>query len=255
MKKIYVIGLGSGNPDHITAQAIKALNEVDVFFLIDKGAAARELIAVREEICRRFIGDRTYRTVVVRDAARDARSPDYEHAVADWHAARAAIFEGVIRDELGEEECGGFLVWGDPALYDSTIRVLNQVLARNELIFEYEVVPGISSVQALAAAHRIPLNDVGEAVHITTGRKLAAGLAVDAASVVVMLDGKTSFRSPSARNAYIYWGAYLGMPDETLIAGKVEDVAERIAAVREEMRARKGWIMDVYLLKPRKAQT
>ncbi|MET0532356.1 MAG: precorrin-6A synthase (deacetylating), partial [Microvirga sp.] len=91
--------------------------------------------------------------------------------------------------------------------------------------------------------------------HITTGRKLAGGLAADAASVVVMLDGKTSFRSPSARNAYIYWGAYLGMPDETLIAGKVEDVAERIAAVREEMRARKGWIMDVYLLKPRKAPT
>jgi precorrin-6A synthase len=249
-----VIGLGSGNPDHMTVQAINALNEVDVFFLIDKGTAARELVAVREEICRRFIGDRTYRTVIVPDAERDARSPDYKQAVADWHAARAAILEGLIRDELAEGECGAFLVWGDPTIYDSTIRVLEHVLARKQAAFGYEVVPGISSVQALAAAHKIPLNDVGEAIHVTTGRKLAAGLTGDAASVVVMLDGEMSFRSAPARNSYIYWGAYLGMADETLIAGRVEDVAERIAAVREEMRQRKGWIMDVYLLKPGKVQ-
>ncbi|PVE23954.1 precorrin-6A synthase (deacetylating) [Microvirga sp. KLBC 81] len=249
MRKIYVIGLGSGNPDHMTIQAIKALNEVDVFFMVDKGAAASELIDVREEICRRFIEDPHYRIVRARNPERDARSADYRHGVEEWHKARAAVFEDLIRDELGADECGAFLVWGDPSLYDSTIRILQHVLAQRSVSFEYEVIPGISSVQALAAAHKIPLNNIGEAVHITTGRKLAEGRMGDAESVVVMLDGENSFRSAPATNSTIYWGAYLGMPDETIIAGPVEEVADRIEEVRRTLREKKGWIMDIYLLK------
>ncbi|WP_414471033.1 precorrin-6A synthase (deacetylating) [Microvirga sp. M2] len=249
MRKIYVIGLGSGNPDHMTIQAIKALNEVDVFFMVDKGAAAGELIDVREDICRRFIEDPDYRIVRARNPVRDARSADYRHGVEEWHRARAAVSEGLIRDELGPDECGAFLVWGDPALYDSTIRILHHVLAQGRVSFDYEVIPGISSVQALAAAHKIPLNDIGEAVHITTGRKLAQGRAGDADSIVVMLDGENSFKSAPARDSHIYWGAYVGMPDETIIAGPVEEVKDRIEEVRRTLREKKGWIMDIYLLK------
>ncbi|WP_112663413.1 precorrin-6A synthase (deacetylating) [Microvirga flavescens] len=249
MKKIYVIGLGSGNPDHMTIQAIKALNKVDVIFLVDKGAAAGELIDVREEICRRFIEKPGYRVVRAQNPTRDARSEDYKRGVDDWHRARADVFASLIRDELKSSECGAFLVWGDPALYDSTIRILRHVQDRKAVTFDYEVIPGISSVQALAAAHKIPLNDIGEAVHITTGRKLARGDAVNAESVVVMLDGENSFRSAAAKDLEIYWGAYLGMPDETIISGPVEEVADRIEAVRQTLREKKGWIMDIYLLK------
>jgi len=37
MKKVFVIGIGAGNPDYMTIQAINALNCVDVFFVFEKG--------------------------------------------------------------------------------------------------------------------------------------------------------------------------------------------------------------------------
>ncbi|HEY6573397.1 MAG TPA: precorrin-6A synthase (deacetylating), partial [Mycobacterium sp.] len=48
----------------------------------------------------------------------------------------------------------------------------------------------------------------------------------------------------------IWWGAYLGTPNELLIAGAVGDVGEHIATARAEARERHGWIMDTYLLRP-----
>ena len=47
----------------------------------------------------------------------------------------------------------------------------------------------------------------------------------------------------------IWWGAYLGMPQEALIAGPLGEVSERILTTRAELRARHGWIMDIYLLR------
>jgi precorrin-6B methylase 1 len=83
---------------------------------------------------------------------------------------------GLIGEELGEDECGAFLVWGDPSLYDSTLRIIDQIIARGTVAFECEVIPGISAIQALAARHRITLNRIGRSIHITTGRKIAEGL-------------------------------------------------------------------------------
>jgi len=53
MKKILIIGIGAGDPDYVTMQAVNALNQVDVFFLLDKGASKAKLIELRKEICRR----------------------------------------------------------------------------------------------------------------------------------------------------------------------------------------------------------
>ncbi|MEA2801704.1 MAG: precorrin-6A synthase, partial [Rhodospirillaceae bacterium] len=58
MKTILIIGIGAGDPDYITVQAIKALNRVDVFFLMDKGPAKQKLRALREALCRQHIKDR-----------------------------------------------------------------------------------------------------------------------------------------------------------------------------------------------------
>jgi precorrin-2 methylase len=37
MKKILIIGIGAGNPEYTTIQALNACNQVDVFFILDKG--------------------------------------------------------------------------------------------------------------------------------------------------------------------------------------------------------------------------
>lgn len=242
-RHIHVIGIGAGDPDYLTVQAIEALNDTQVFFAMDKGEQKNDLIALRREICARFIRQPGYRFVALPDPKRSTGT-GYREAVSDWHDARARIWAAAISAELGPDGVGAFLAWGDPSLYDSTLRILDAVAA--EIEFTFDVIPGITAVQALTARHRIPLNEVGEPVLITTGRKLREHGLTGAA--VVMLDGDCSFQvcPPDTR---IWWGAYLGTADELLVAGTVGDVATHIAAVRAEARARHGWIMDTYLLR------
>jgi len=244
MRSIHVIGIGVGDPDFVTAQAIRALNDTQVFFAMDKREATSDLVELRREVCRRFISQPGYRFVELPDPVR-AADGEYTAGVADWHAARARLWANAIETELADDGVGAFLAWGDPSLYDSTLRILDEVARHVEL--RYDVIPGITAVQALTARHRIPLNDIGEPVLITTGRQLrATGLT---GSAVVMLDGDCAFLDcpPQTR---IWWGAYLGTPDELLVTGTVGEVGERIRAIRADARAAHGWIMDTYLLRP-----
>lgn len=253
MRRIRIIGIGAGNPEHMTIQAIKALNTVDVVFVPDKGAEKAALRALREEICRRYIERDDWRTVPLAVPRRAAAGDDYRGSVDDWHAALAQSYERLFREELGEGETGALLVWGDPSLYDSTLRIIEAVRARG-LEFDYDVIPGIGSVQALAAAHRLVLNRIGEPVTITTGRKLAEkGFRDEAGSTVVMLDGEQAFAKIDPAGLDIWWGAYVGAPEEILAAGPLAEVADEIVLTREAARARNGWIMDTYLLRRRGA--
>jgi precorrin-6A synthase len=249
MRRLLVIGIGVGDPGYVTVQAVEALNEVDVFFVLDKGPATDDLTAARREICERFIGHDRYRTVTVTDPPRDRRAADYAGAVDDWRDERAARLERAIAAELPDGGVGGFLVWGDPSLYDGTLRVVEAILARGGLELEYEVVPGVSTIHALAARHRVTLNRVAGAVHVTTGRRLAAGFPADADDVVVMLDTELVCATLPERDLDIYWGAYLGTKDEILVSGRLGDVIGDIERARREARERKGWIMDAYLLR------
>jgi precorrin-6A synthase len=247
---IHVIGIGAGDPDYVTVQAVEALNGTQVFFAMDKGDTKSDLMALRREICTRFIREPGYRFVELPDPQRadpGDRQGDYREAVSDWHAARARIWAQAIATELGPDGVGAFLAWGDPSLYDSTLRILDAVAA--EVAFTFDVIPGITAVQALTARHRIPLNDVGEPVLITTGRQLRThGMEGSGPSVIVMLDADCSFRNCPA-DTRIWWGAYLGTEDELLVAGTVGEVGSRIEALRSQARDQRGWIMDTYLLR------
>lgn len=249
MKQLLVIGIGAGNPEYITMQAVNALNRVDVFFLMDKGQSKDKLIDLRREICERYITDPAYRFVEAHSPERVRGDVDYNASVVDLNRDKQQIFERLINEEMTDDECAAFLVWGDPALYDSTLRILQAILDSGRCTFNFEVIPGISSVQALAARHKVPLNRIGRSVEITTGRRLAAGQVSDADSLVVMLDAEDSYRQVADQEQQIYWGAYLGTPDEILISGKLKDVAQEITRVRKAARLANGWIMDTYLLR------
>jgi precorrin-6A synthase len=240
MEKLWVIGIGAGDPDQVTVQAIKAMNQVDVFVVIGKGAEKQELVDLRTAILADHV-TRPHRIVEVTDPPRERRPDDYGSTVDDWHDRRAEVLARVFGDIDGT---AGILVWGDPSLYDSTLRIVERV--QEHLEFEYEVIPGITSVQALAARHRIVLNRIGEPVHITTGRRLHDE---PVANAVVMLDGDCAFKDVPGDDVDIWWGAYLGMPDEVLISGPLREVESEIQQVRTRLRERKGWIMDTYLLR------
>lgn len=249
MKTVLLIGIGSGNPEQITVQAINALNRAKVFFVLDKGYANDDLLRLRRDICERYITHDDYRLLQVSDPSREDDPHSYERGVALWHKQRAALFQRLIIDEVEHGQTGAFLIWGEPTLYDSTLRVFELVLMNTPQLFDYEIIPGISSVQALAAQHRIPLNRIGESIHITTGRRLALEESETPENTVVMLDAHCTFERFLNQGLRIYWGAYLGTPDEILIAGLLDDVCEEIKAVRADARREKGWIMDTYLLR------
>jgi precorrin-6A synthase len=249
LKRLLLIGIGTGDPDHVTVQAVKALNAFDVLFVVTK-EGTEELVALRRAIVDRHRTAGPHRTVDLADPPRPWReAPDYRAAVGRWREQRVALWEDALDAHLGEGETGAFLVWGDPALYESTLAVITEIAGRIEL--DYEVIPGISSVQALTARHRIPLNRVGRAVQISPARLLAEGMPEGVDDVVVMLDAGATLAALPSAGIDVYWGAYLGTADEILISGPLAEVAGEISRAREQARARKGWVFDIYLLRRR----
>ena len=268
-RRVLVIGIGAGAPGHLTLQAIEAINRAEVFFLLDKSEAAAELVAAREAILAahrrapwrvaRLASPKRRAEPHIHDGAAGTplRETTYRADVADWHSARAALLAPLIEAELPEDGIGALLVWGDPALYDSTLRVLEAV--RATLPLAIEVVPGISAVQALTAAHGLVLNEVGAKVTLTTGRRVLEDFSHDGGTLVVMLDDGTGLAALIAREAearpagapplHIWWGAYLGMEGELLMSGELAQVGPEILRRRAEARAARGWIMDVWMVR------
>ncbi len=262
MRTVYVIGIGAGDPDHLTLQAVAAMNRVDVFLTVDKGAAsdkraaidkaaAADLAALRHELLARHVR-RPHRVVAAPEVPRDRAPADYLGTATTWQARREALYEEMIDAEVPDGATGGFLVWGDPSLYDGTLTLLHRIAARAADQIRVVAIPGVSSVAALAAAFGLVLNRVGAPVLITTGRRLAErGMPHDVDDVVVMLDGRQAFTTVAGGDLDIYWGAYLGTKDEILVAGPLPAVRADILAQRAAARERKGWIMDTYLLRRR----
>lgn len=246
MRKIVLIGIGTGNPRHLTVEGMEALSRSDIVFIPTKGEEKTALAAIRRDICTAYLGP-SARTVEFELPVRDAGEPDYEAGVNAWHGRIADQYATMI-GAMGEAETGALLVWGDPGLYDSTLRILEKVRASG-VDFDVQVIPGITAIQALTAAFAIPLNTVGNPVTITTGRRLMEAWPRGADSVIVMLDGQKAFTRIDPQGVHIYWGAYVGMEQQVLIEGSLADVAARISAARDALRALNGWIMDVYLLR------
>lgn len=237
--RVHLIGIGTGNPDHLTAQAIAALGGADCVLIPRKGPDKADLADLRRAICAAYLPDMG--RVVEFDMPQRDTGGDYRAAVDDWHDAIARAWVAAI--PRGARDVA-LLVWGDPSLYDSTLRIAAR------LGVAVRVVPGITSLQVLTAEHGVALNTVGAPVVITTGRQLRAGGWPDGAdSVAVMLDAGGAFRAIDPAGVHIWWGANLGLPDQALIAGPLADVADRIEETRAALRARHGWVMDIYLLR------
>lgn len=247
MIDLHLIGIGTGNPDHLTLAAIKAMNAADLILLPRKGEAKSDLIDLRRSICNAVLTGST--RVVEFDLPVRSATPPYIEAVNSWHDAIAATWTAQIAAHLPAGGTLALLVWGDPSLYDSTLRIAER-LSVNGMALRMHVVPGITSIQALTAAHAIPLNMLGAPVLITTGRRLREqGWPDGAETIVVMLDGTCAFQVLPSEGISIWWGAYLAMSQEALISGALADVGAKITEARAALRAQHGWIMDIYLLR------
>ncbi|MCW2782717.1 MAG: hypothetical protein JWR35_3166 [Marmoricola sp.] len=245
-RRVRIIGIGSGHPDQVTHEAAAALRGVAFVIAADKAGPDQprdRLLEAREEIARRY-GD--VPVIKVSDPERDRDDVvDYRGAVRDWHEARVAAYEAVL---VAHEGDAAFLVWGDPAFYDSTIRIVEGIQRRGRVSFEYDVIPGISSVQVLAARHRIVLHEVGQPILITTGRRLSEAVDQGHDNIVVMLDGNLACVELEGE-WQIWWGANLGTADERLVSGRLADVRDELRVQRDTAKGTSGWVMDTYLLR------
>ncbi|MDZ4391961.1 precorrin-6A synthase (deacetylating) [Cypionkella sp.] len=242
MFDLTLIGIGTGNPDHLTLQAIKAINAADLILIPRKGAGKADLAELRLAICRDVLTNPVTRIVEFDLPVRDETIADYKARVEDWHDRIAGVWKAAI----GESAQVALLVWGDPSLYDSTLRIAARLVPADRV----HVVPGVTSIHALTAAHGVALNEIGEPFIVTTGRKLREeGFPAGVDTAVVMLDGECSFRSIDPTGVRIWWGGYVGMKEEIIVEGALAEVGARIVSLREKARAAHGWIMDIYLLR------
>jgi len=171
MHTLTLVGIGTGNPDHLTLQAVKALNAADLILIPRKGADKSDLAALRRAICAAVITNPATRLVEFDLPLRDPKIPDYQARVEAWHGAIAAVWARTIAAHLGPTGRVALLVWGDPALYDSTLRIAARLTPAPKI----EVIPGITAIQALTAAHGLTLNQIGAPFIVTTGRRLRDG--------------------------------------------------------------------------------
>ena len=248
MIELILVGIGTGNPDHLTLQAVKALNGADLILIPRKGETKSDLAELRRAICADVLTNPDSRIVEFDLPVRDERTPDYRRRVDDWHDAIADVWTRTILAETGRHGRVALLVWGDPSLYDSTLRIAGRLGSSFDL--SVTVIPGITSLQALTAAHAIPINEIGAPFIVTTGRKLREeGWPEGVDTAAVMLDGECSFRAIDPVGVTIWWGAYVGMKEEITLSGPLASLAEQIVETRARARAEHGWIMDIYVLR------
>lgn len=247
MTDLWLIGIGTGNPDHVTFEAAQAIRDADLILIPRKGKKKADLADLRHQIIAKVAADALPRVAEFDLPVRDA-SGNYLDGVSDWHDAIAHVWSETIHAQDGEGKKIALLVWGDPSLYDSTLRIADRLTPKPNM----RVVPGITSLQMLTAAFAIPINRIGAPFTVTTGRQLREnGWPQGADTIAVMLDGECSFQILDNAEFDIWWGAYVGMPEQILVHGKLAEVADRILSTRAQARNAHGWIMDIYILRKR----
>ncbi len=245
MYELDLIGIGTGNPDHVTFQGAAAIRGADLILIPRKAENKSDLAGLREDIIARVAN--TPPTVVYFDIPTRRSEDGYLRGVDEWHDAIALRWQAAIAAHPGASRVA-LLIWGDPSLYDSSLRIASRLRLQPKT----RVIPGVTALQALTAAHAIPINDIGAPFVVTTGRRIREeGWPRDVCKVAVMLDGECSFQSLEMADYEIWWGAYVGMKEEILIRGPLAEVAQKILETRARARADHGWIMDIYLLKKR----
>ena len=249
--ELCLVGIGTGNPEHVTRQAVSSLKSVDTIIVPRKGDEKSDLADLRHQICEDLLGDDCPPIFEFDLPVRDDKKA-YLSAVDDWHDAIADVWQEAIKRaqaHMGREvKRVGLLIWGDPSLYDSSLRIASRLKPEPTI----KMIAGITSVQALTAAHKIPVNEIGKPFMVTTGRQLTdKGFPEEADTVIIMLDGHCAFQHLPLADYHIWWGAYLGMANEILIEGPLDKVSEEIITTRQAARASHGWLMDCYMLRKR----
>lgn len=243
--KVTIIGIGPGHPDQITVQAVKALNAHRVILIpVKVGTTTGD---TRREIARRHLVDPSAHDLreVPMPKVSDRPAGEYTAAVGTFRDRQAQAFADAL-DAVEADEVA-ILAWGCPTLFDGTIEGVRAYPG-----VELTVLPGVTSVSALAAAHGVVQTNIGQSVLITTGRQLKSGLPTEHGTIADMVDAQGHVWTQDGPEWTAYWGAFVGLEQQALDHGPLEEVRERIQAKRAALAEEHGWLFDIALLKQHK---
>ncbi|WP_040160574.1 precorrin-2 C(20)-methyltransferase [Mobilicoccus massiliensis] len=164
VRRLVGVGLGPGDPELLTCRAIRVLGEAGLV-LVPPGEET-EASGLPETVVRSHLGEAA--PVVALDVPAGEESEE----VVD-SALESGAVEAVTRAFAAGTQTVVFATLGDPSVYSVFGRVTRAVLDRDPRV-EVEVVPGITAMQALAAASRTPLVEGTESLTLVPA---TAGLA------------------------------------------------------------------------------
>ncbi|GIJ47610.1 precorrin-2 C(20)-methyltransferase [Virgisporangium aliadipatigenens] len=203
------VGMGPGDPELVTVKAVRVLSEADRVFVpvLDGTDTGRAEATVRAHAGH----DRIERLVFALNERTDAARRERH-----WDAAGARIVEW-LRAAGGT---AAFATIGDPNVY-STFTYLSQTV--HALLPEavIETVPGVTAMQALAAAANVPLSEGTEPLTLLPLARggvapLREALANDGSVVVYKAGRHLSEVAEAVKEAgrEAVLGTHLGLPDE-----------------------------------------
>ena len=233
---LYGIGVGPGDPELLTLKAIRTIRGCDVIAAPVSGGEKQTAL----DIAREYVGEKQVLSLAL-PMTRD------EDALRQKRAAAADR----VREKLDEGKNVGFLTLGDPMIY-STYSYLHTILGNRG--YAVEVVPGVTSFCAAAAALGEPLCEGGEALHIIPASygDLTGALALDGVKVLMKsgksLNAAIGLIKADKRRPKASLAARVGMKGERLVRDlrskddapgaeyfSVMIVKPRIAAKKEEI--------------------
>lgn len=244
IEKIYLIGMGPGDPKYLTLYAVETIKKLKLFLIPAKTGKKSDLTQMRKKIISFVKRKKDYRIIEIPFPERK-KGDKYKNLVEEWREIKANILKNILQKETEKE--AGFIVWGDPSLYDGYIEIFKNL--QKKLNFEIEIIPGISAFQVLSAKHKVSLTQIAGTTIFTTPRQLRKMKNIEC-NTVVFLDNYKTYKIFANSDLKIYWGAYLGTEKEVLFSGRLKDIIEELIRLRDKLKKEKGWIMETYFLIP-----
>ncbi len=153
---LYGIGVGPGDPELITLKAARILGRVDVVFA---AASTKNDFSNAKDIATPHLREGCE---IVRLGFPMTRDAEALHQAWQQNA-------GLVVEALRQGKDAAFLTLGDPMLF-STFGYLLRELEAQAPGARVEIVPGVTSFQAAAAASRTVLVESGESLVLTSGQ-------------------------------------------------------------------------------------
>jgi precorrin-2/cobalt-factor-2 C20-methyltransferase len=206
MKKLYGIGTGPGAADLLTLRAVNVIKDAKVIFAPNNKGKNMALDTVEE-----YIGDK--KVVLIDFPMGSVEAEDYINAA------------NIIYEEISEGDYGAFLTIGDSMIYSTFIYIMDLLTDKD---IEIEVVPGIPSFVAAAAASKVPLTVKGDKFLLIDESDNSLLDKADSFALLKTLGAKEDTLDELERNDFSYkYVKRVSLENEEILENKEEIIQDR----------------------------